>query len=144
MKKFYVNYLTDDALDNDGGGYLYIGDTEICLKLSKLSLSVDTSDKIIKIADVKSVVKRDELLGLRKTLIITDKNDYRMRLVSWKRNDIIAAIEDRKASIENEMKNKTKFNSATTEQLMNIKKLLDSGMISQEEFDAEKQKILNS
>ena len=75
MKKFYVNYLTDGVLDNDGGGYLYIGDTEICLKLSKLSLSVDTNDKIIKIADVKSVVKRDEMLGLRKTLIITDKND---------------------------------------------------------------------
>ena len=96
QEKFMMSYMESSA--NSQGGALWISNTEIFFKPHAINFG-DLSKKFMKIADIVSMVKTNEIFGLSRILTITDKNGNSMRLLSWNRNSTIEAIETRKNNL---------------------------------------------
>ena len=92
-EKFATNYF--ESGNNAQGGHLWIADTEIFFKPHAINIG-DLSKKYMKIEDIVSMVKTNEMLGISKILTIKDKNGNSMKLVSWNRDKIISVIEKKK------------------------------------------------
>ncbi len=96
QEKFMMSYM--ESSSNSQGGSLLISNTEIFFKPHAINFG-DLSKKFMKIVDIVSMVKTNELFGLSRILTITDKNGNSMRLLSWNRDSTIAAIEKRKNNL---------------------------------------------
>ncbi|MDR2144928.1 MAG: hypothetical protein LBE91_00505 [Tannerella sp.] len=92
-EKFAANYF--ESAGNSQGGHLWIADTEIFFKPHAINFG-DLSKKYMKIEDIVSMVKTNEMFGISRVLTITDKNGNSMKLVSWNRDQIISTIEKKK------------------------------------------------
>jgi hypothetical protein len=96
QEKFVANYL--ERSGNAQGGRLWITDTEIFFKPHSINFG-DLSKKYMKISEIATMEKTNELLGLYRILTIRHKKGRAMTLVSWNRNGIISAIENRQMNL---------------------------------------------
>ena len=95
-EKFMANYYENSV--NAQGGRLWVANTEIFFKPHIFNIG-DLSNKFMKINDIESMVKTNEMFGISKILTITDKNGNFMKLVSWNRDGIILEIEKRRNNL---------------------------------------------
>jgi hypothetical protein len=96
QEKYIANYF--ESAGNSQGGQLWVSNTEIFFKPHAINFG-DLSKKYMKIADIISMIKTNELFGLSRILTVKDKNGNIMKLVSWNRDGIISEIEKRKNNL---------------------------------------------
>jgi hypothetical protein len=96
QEKFGTAYLESSM--NSQRGTLWISNTEIFFKPNAFNFG-DLSKKFMKISDIVSTIKTNELFGINRFLIIADKYGNSMKLVPWNRDRIIFEIEKRKNNL---------------------------------------------